>query len=63
MKLKKELELCKCPLCNCIAEYDHILEAHEDYWVSKGMYRQFPRNIKEFNNRFGPIGLIIKIME
>jgi len=55
---KKEL-VCKCPICDCIADYNHILEAHEEYWCSKGLYNKFPMNVKEFNNRFGPLGLLI----
>lgn len=50
----------KCPLCECVCDYQHIIEFHREFWDNKFPVGQMPADVESFNKRFGMLGLHTK---
>ncbi len=50
----------KCPLCNYVGEYRHVVTVHADFWNPLVPRGPLPDTVAEFNERFGMLGFMIK---
>jgi len=50
----------RCPLCDTICDYKHIVDFHKEFWDNRFPVEQLPTNVEDFNKRFGVLGFLIK---